>query len=537
MAWWIRLDAGERAVAVEQPCISRRGALASAVLLGAASCAVQPGPARAEGLPDEPYTAWPGYATTAPVAIVPGCVPVSAPLSGGVAWRFPADADGPVALRQIGSSTRAYALAGEAVVAIDAKTGERVAASDPFAPVSPCSQMLFIDSALAVPEAGGAVALYTEDLERIAASPAPSDGTAWGAAAVATDGAVLYAAFGAPGRVRVVGLSGYDAQELWAVEYEAEGNPPLPTLVALADGVAVVDGGPAVRLFSASDGAKRAEFNLGSPIGARVAPVYAGGHAESAGHARRCADAVLAGTSDGRLSLLRDRDGLMEDARLDVGRDLADCAPVAAARGGVWSADDAFIALDIQVSGEGARIDAVGEVPAASPVAARGVACCRGASLPAAEVTVYAVTEGGLQRIERAADGSCAVDTVCDASSVGGTPDPWCSAAPLVDRDGGLVLVGRSGDIIALEPDASRAVATDVGGHEGLDTVGAALSGIKLPNGVGIGAGALVLGGTFAAYALIRNRGGARDRDEGLDEWRARNDSREGEDGPGGRDF
>lgn len=520
-----------RAVAVVQRCISRRGALAGTALLAAAAIAGFPATAAAEGLPDEPYAAWSGYASTAPVSVVPGCVPVSAPLSGGVAWRVAAAADGPLALRQVGSSARLYALAAGSIVAVDMVTGERLAQAELPAPTPSRSAMLFIDSALAVPCADGSVALYTEDLERIAVSPSTLGGAAGDGAAVATDGAVLYAAFPCAGRVRVAGFSAYDAQELWSVDCGEALDEASPTLVALSRGVLVADGGAIVRLLSADDGSELSSFDAGCAVGARVAPVY-GGHDDGAEEpAPRFADAVLVGTEAGRVSLLRDRGALAEDARVDVGRALADRAPVAASRGGAWAADGAFIALDMRLSGDSACLDMVGEVPAAGPVPSCGVAVCRGLDASTAEVTVYAAAEDGLRAVERSADGGLSVRTVCDAATIGGAPTSGATIAPLVDRDGTLVLVGASGDIVALEADASRAVAMDVGGHEGLDTVGRSLAGVVLPNGAGIGAGALVLGATFAAYAFIRNRGGARDRDEGLDAWRAQHGGGDGAEG------
>ena len=512
-----------RAVAVEQRCISRRGALAGTALLAAAAIAGFPATAAAEGPPDEPYTAWPGYASTAPVSVVPGCVPVSAPLSGGVAWRVAAAADGSLALRQVGSSARLYALAAGSIVAIDMTTGERIARAELPAPAPSRSAMLFIDSALAVPCADGSVALYTEDLERIAVSPSTLGGAAGDSVAVATDGAVLYAAFLCAGRVRVAGFSAYDVQELWSVDFGEALGDASPSLVALPRGVLVADGGAVVRLLSADDGSELSSFDAGRAVGARVAPVYGDRDDGAEEPAPRFADAVLVGTEAGRVSLLRDHGAL------------ADCAPVAASRGGAWAADGAFVALDVRLSGDSACLDMVGEVPAAGPVPSWGLGVCRGLDASTAEATVYAAAEDGLRAVERSADGGLSVRTVCDAATIGGAPTSGATIAPLVDRDGTLVLVGASGDIVALKADASRAVATDVGGHEGLDTVGRSLAGVALPNGAGIGAGALVLGATFVAYAFIRNRGGARDRDEGLDAWRTQHGGGSGADGSDGR--
>ena len=74
--------------------------------------------------------------------------------------------------------------------------------------------------------------------------------------------------------------------------------------------------------------------------------------------------------------------------------------------------------------------------------------------------------------------------------------------------------------------DESRTVNTPVGGSNSLDTLGASLAGVTLPNGAGLGVGALIFVVAFGAYALIRNRGGRRLTDEGLDTWRGRKDDR-----------
>ena len=175
------------------------------------------------------------------------------------------------------------------------------------------------------------------------------------------------------------------------------------------------------------------------------------------------------------------------------------------------------IALDMRLSGDSACLDMVGEVPAAGPVPSCGVAVCRGLDASTAEVTVYAAAEDGLRAVERSADGGLSVRTVCDAATIGGAPTSGATIARLASTATERWFSWETyGDIVALEADASRAVAMDVGGHEGLDTVGRSLAGVVLPNGAGMGPGRWCSARHSPPTHRIRNRGGARDRDEDL---------------------
>ena len=119
------------------------------------------------------------------------------------------------------------------------------------------------------------------------------------------------------------------------------------------------------------------------------------------------------------------------------------------------------------------------------------------------------------------------------AQSAASDADPAASTL-LADRSGAVFYVAADGGpdvsantgvrVVALAPDEDHAVATDVGGATGLDTLGGALTGISLPTGTSLGAGVLVFALGFGAYACIRNRGGRAARDEGLDEWRREHD-------------
>lgn len=104
--------------------------------------------------------------------------------------------------------------------------------------------------------------------------------------------------------------------------------------------------------------------------------------------------------------------------------------------------------------------------------------------------------------------------------------------APVVNRDGTLY-VCANGTLTAYAADADRAASTAVGGANGLDTIAGAMAGISLPNGAGLGVGVLVFAIGFGAYAYIRNGGGRRAHDEGLDEWRSRHDGGSRRDGGG----
>ncbi len=94
-------------------------------------------------------------------------------------------------------------------------------------------------------------------------------------------------------------------------------------------------------------------------------------------------------------------------------------------------------------------------------------------------------------------------------------------AAPVVNRDGTLYTCAN-GQLTAYAADSERAASTAVGGANGLDTVAGSLAGISLPNGAGLGVGVLIFAVGFGAYAYIRNGGGRRAHDEGLDEYRSR---------------
>lgn len=234
--------------------------------------------------------------------------------------------------------------------------------------------------------------------------------------------------------------------------------------------------------------------------------------------------------------------------------------------GAALGAQGGFCAVDL-VDDQGAAAVAYADgVLDSRCIPAAPIAVAYGANAREAAVELYAVTlEGELYRCQVATDG---LDNVLDelelawtfasdqafgeaedaASGVSSTAcfaaqAPVSAAAPVVARDGSvyfsLAISGENGNpsagsarLIAVSPDSSRAVSTPVGGSEGLDTLASSLAGITLPNGAGLGVGVLIFAAGFAAYFAIRNRGGRRAQDEGLDEWRAQHpDARRGRGG------
>lgn len=122
---------------------------------------------------------------------------------------------------------------------------------------------------------------------------------------------------------------------------------------------------------------------------------------------------------------------------------------------------------------------------------------------------------------------SAAVGTSSNLTTTS-TPDAATAtalSAPIVNRDGSMLAV-VNGQVTMFATDEDQAQATPVGGSNGLDTLATTAAGLSLPNGVGLGAGVLIFALGFGAYAWIRNGGGRRAHDEGLDEWRSRGGNR-----------
>ena len=533
--------------------VSRRAALSMAV--GAVSALVSdPRPALADEAPgasvetmetsaefNGPYTAWAGYASTARHSVAAGAVPVKAPASPEVAWTSGLDAPaGALVLRQSGQSTFLYALAGGSIERYDAATGDPLGSV--ALPARPCAgaQPVFAESTLVVALEDGRVAVFDEALAPAWTSEAPSlpaGASSWGAGGpVASMGGAVHVALaaldasGAACGVEVLSLAGIDGSLFWRASLPAGAASPAPRLMAAGGALLLHDGGPTIRLIDIESGGVLDELEFVGAVEGRVAelPAYgADGPAWVVGDASGTVSVVVA--AGGSLEVIAESPLAAVDG---VPWRLLPLPP-AVARGHAffWARADGADAvgaacLDVALA-------EIGAIEAGSPVGGEALlpaeaplAVVRGVGAREARVTLYALAESGaLAAIELPAGepggGEGAAEVLWSPS--GARP----SAAPLVDRDGALFVAtapgnGSAGGLItAFAPDGSRAVGTPVGGSEGFDTLGSRLSGLTLPNGAGLGAGALFLAATFGAYALIRNRGGRGRRDEGVDAWRA----------------
>ena len=502
-----------------------------------------------------PYTAWAGYASTARHSIASGAVPVKAPASPEVAWTAglaaPTDA---LALRQSGQKTMLYVLAGASIERRDAATGDLLGAAELPAPACAGAQPVFAEASLAVVLETGQVAVFDEELAPawVSAAPAlPAGAASWGMSSqVVSLGGALHAALvaldasGAALGIELFSLAGIDGSLFWNVYLPVgAGVPasPAPRLMAAGEGLLLLDGGSTARLVDIASGEVSDEIMLAGAIEGRIAECGTGLSVES-----RAAASWVVGDASGSVSLLRAVDGRLEldgtSALAVAGAPwcLLPFAPaMALGHAYFWARRpgdpvDAAVCLDVALDriGAGEVGEPVGgelSTPAAPLLA---VVC--GAS--DAVVTLYAVAASGAVTAIDGADAAYAVSELRNPS--GAIP----STEPLVNRDGTLFLAtapsngSKGGLLTALAPDEARSAATPVGGSEGIDTLGSALAGITLPNGAGVGVGALFLAATFGLYAFIRNRGGRQRRDEGVDEWRERHGEDDGDDldrGPG----
>ena len=493
--------------------------------------------AAAEGAGTQPYTAWQGYATTAQEGSVPGAVPVAAPASGEELWRTGGEAAGALAVRQIGSSSVVYALEAASVVRLDASTGEQTANAELHGKAPASSQVVFADSALAVPLASGRVALYDEDLNQIRVSKAPGspEGGAYDAAALATSGNTVFAAWydapataGAPARVTVAAYSTFDDGIVWETSYESPDATAELSLFYTDSALVLADGSAALRQYDWGSGELVGGFDAPAPIGSRVARVPG----DPSGP-----ECFLVGSEDGSLTLVEvSAAGSRASASTKLDAAPADAAPAMACVQGsvtafVYARDSTLRSVSITVpdaSGDDAHanVGQAGSCAAAVPASRTPLAVFRGARLDETVCEVYSVAAdtGALQRTSFSATDltSGSTERVGDREAFRPSTASGASLAcsPVADRDGSLTLVDGSGAVVRMAADQDAAAATDVGGSVGLDTLGATLTGVSLPNGAGLGAGVLVFAVAAGAYAYIRNRGGRSTRDQGLDEWR-----------------
>lgn len=540
------------------------------------------------------YTAWPGYASTMAESLVPGAVPVAAPASGDEAWRF-AGAEGPIAplaLRQIGQTTFACLVAGGRIMKVDAATGTVSAQVDLPFPAGTAPRAVFADAVLVTALSQGRLAAFDEDLNAVwTASDTFEDGAGGDAASpvLAAAGGLIYSALAADeGEARSITLAAHAdfdgaAASSAQLALSASGIAAPPQLVAqdgvvlLNDGISTVRAVGAVRDWLFADmpaaavaedpGCLRLANSLYAQAGRNVAfGVFSDGKAARAvvlggGGEAAPASAGLVGSQDGSAaegsSTAVSSSGdagtplLAVSASLDLGTGIPACDPVIFAdRALVVLADTegahthrALLLALPAAAGDDPVFEAEVDLPGlAAPLAPVPVATAWGARASEATAELLIVdAAGGVVSVEvDAPAGSSPSLRATRLRDPGTAPDT--ASSPLVTREG-TVLLTAPGDasssdapsVLALAPDASRAAATPVGGAAGLDTIGSLLTGAALPNGAGIGVGALVLAAGFGAYAFIRNRGGRATQDQGLDTWRARTGDAEGANSAGPR--
>ncbi len=505
---------------------------------------------------NDAYTAWSGYATTAAESAVPGAVPVSAPASVQTAWSAEAKS---CAVRQQGQSTFLYAVESGAVTKYNATTGAVLAQADLDASaVGTCS---FVDGVLIVPLADGRLSAFDEDLTCAWVSDAGVTASAlsdWeSCSAAASGGGCAYVAFIAYGEgrseARVGAFSLVDGSLLWERGLDAadvaseEASTPALVYVegASADAASsassvgsllATDGGAGAYLLDASTGEVRESQQAADEGCAASAVVLPSGTAGVAG-------ALALASSNGSVQLWGvDTSGsLVCGPQVSIEDDLAGCAPVVC-NGSLLVAGESG---SVYAVGLPSSIDESLQVTASVDTGAAQEIC---AMLPTAygddarsmTLAVYALgIDGSLYAL--ACDGvdiqtATMKQLAGDTSALTANSAPADAAdsdeayilrprlcAPVANRDGTLY-VCANGTLTAYAADADRAASTAVGGANGLDTIAGTMAGISLPNGAGLGVGVLVFAVGFGAYAYIRNGGGRRAHDEGLDEWRSRHD-------------
>lgn len=496
----------------------------------------------AESTFNDPYTAWAGYASTAAANAPTGTVPVMAPASDNALWDASVDAPCAVALRQRGQTTYLYLVNKTGLTQYDAASGK--VCKHVSLPAQSLGSCMFADSALMVPLADGRLAAYDEDLTCAWVSdegvPLGAEDAAWASCStpVYAEGCV-FVTFSYRGNscleTRVASFSSVDGSLLWQQELALpEGASP--------EGVAAGDGALPAMLYSQGrllvSGGNSVTYLLDAASGKLL-----GSAATASAGLASCASTVFTGAtdegpalavvaSDGTIYLVEAfKSSISLGDSINLGCNLSSCAPVCA--GGalyVGGSDGSVYRLAKDSAASALRVDA--QIPVCSSAVTELLPVAYGESASAMTLGLYVQTEdGSLFYIEHAdgGDSKAAVQRVANGDKAGDasldTAAAPLSHALLVNRDGSVFAASR-GALTVLAADESRTVNTPVGGSNSLDTLGASLAGVTLPNGAGLGAGALVFVVAFGAYALIRNRGGRRLTDEGLDAWRGRKDGR-----------
>lgn len=531
-------DAGSLRAALRM----RAYALAAVVLLmaGFASPVVAQGADVAESTFNDPYTAWAGYASTAAAGAPVGAVPVMAPASDKVLWSANAGAPCAAVLRQRGQATYLYLLDKTSLTQYDATSGK--VCKQVSLPAQSLGSCMFADSALMVPLVDGRLAAYDEDLTSAWVSgegvPLGVEGATWSSCStpVYAEGCV-FVTYSYRGNgcleTRVASFSSVDGSLLWQQELA------LPK-GALLDGVATGDGALPAALYSQGrllvSGANSVAYLLEAASGklldsaatasAGLASCASSASASTAGEGESLAVAA----SDGTVCLVGAADSSLRiENSVSLGCALSSCAPVCVDDAVYVGGSDGSV-YRLAKDGTALSLRADAQIPVCSSAISELLPVAYGEKASAMTLGVYAQAEdGSLFYIEQANDSKASVQRIAGKEGTG--DGSFDAAAALlshvlsVNRDGSVFAVLR-GELTVFAADESRTVNTPVGGSNSLDTLGASLAGVTLPNGAGLGVGALIFVAAFGAYAVIRNKGGRRLSDEGLDVWRSREDDR-----------
>lgn len=526
-------DAGSLRAALRM----RAYALAAVVFLmaGFVSPVVARGADVTESTFNDPYTAWAGYASTAAAGTPVGAVPVMAPASDKVLWSADAGAPCAAALRQRGQATYLYLLDKTSLTQYDATSGK--VCKQVSLPAQSLGSCMFADSALMVPLADGRLAAYDEDLTSAWVSgegvPLGAEGATWSSCSTPVyAGGCVFVTFSYRGNgcleTRAASFSSVDGSLLWQEELA------LPK-GALLDGVATGEGALPAALYSQGrllvSGANSVAYLLEAASGKLLdsAATASAGLASCASSASVGA-ALAVAASDGTVCLVEAADSSLRiENSVSLGCALSSCAPVCVDDAVYVGGSDGSV-YRLAKDGAALSLRADARIPVCSSAINELLPVAYGERASAMTLGVYAQAEdGSLFYIEQANDSKASVQRIAGKEGTGGGPFD-AAAAPLshalsVNRDGSVFAVSR-GDLTVFAADESRTVNTPVGGSNSLDTLGASLAGVTLPNGAGLGVGALIFVAAFGAYAVIRNKGGRRLSDEGLDVWRSREDDR-----------
>ena len=505
----------------------------------------------------DPYTAWAGYATTAEDGIVPGAVPVSAPASADLAWRADiageaasgastagAGGDGAsggsaaaLAIRQIGMATYVYAATGSELVRIDISAGAETARAKLAAPVPARPAVAFAERLAVVPTASGGLVAFDEDLGLAWESDevAPSAGGFWGAASsVVSASGVACVSFvvrageerteageGAADRGPECVLAGFSLEDgslLWALDGSSSGSgaspaAPAPALLSAGERAVWSAGGPVVSLVDIVSGSVVGEAVLDGDVSGRLACVPAGDGA----------DRFVTATpgSGGSMFSVRvlsaSSEGLRAGGACAVEGSLGAAAPVVAggtaylaATAGTRedpaaTAPTRLMAFDLASALQGGAPVEAGFADISEEPVSCLLATAFGEGTEDALCEVYALGESGGVSGARHRVGGLASGEIAELYRPDGGDGPGGAASLLANRDGVLVWCA-GGSALALAPDDGLACATPVGGSEGVDTMMGALEGVTLPNGAGLGIGAILLAAVFGVHVAIRSR-------------------------------